>query len=375
MPGLHSGFLPLVFAVCMGILPCSSLARDNPIVIGQAIDLSSANGSIGRDYVAGIKTHFDAVNAAGGINGRRIVYLVRDDHGQAAAAEEAVAELIDRDRADIILGGVGDAVTQAVAGAPAFKRSGLTLFAPLASRTGNEDAKVVYWRPGYQQEIRYLLTYFEKLGITNLGIVYLESPPYQHAFQSVSAEAQRRGFRIADTARISRNGSNVEAEAKRLAAAKPGFVLAVADTIAAGLFLKSFRQFSPHTIVAGDSLINLETLRELAGAARLEWTVFSQVVSNPNASQTVLQMEHARMMKKYRDEEVSALTLEGFAVAKTLTSALRQTGASRSALQDLVTRQRTLDLGGFTVGATRDNQCLSSYLDIALYRKGSQLVF
>src|SRR4051794_5943566 len=114
-------------ALTMLTVPLLTQAAGNTIVIGQAIDLSSANASIGRDYVAGIKTYFDALNSTGGINGRRVQYIVRDDQGQPELAAKAVAELIERDQADYLMGGVGDAVTQAVVDSPAFKRSGQLL--------------------------------------------------------------------------------------------------------------------------------------------------------------------------------------------------------------------------------------------------------
>jgi len=93
----------------------------NTIVVGQAIDLSSPNASVGRDYVAGIKTYFDALNAAGGVNGKRIRYIVRDDQAQATVAAKVVTELIERDQIDFLLGGVGDSTAQAVLNTPAFQ--------------------------------------------------------------------------------------------------------------------------------------------------------------------------------------------------------------------------------------------------------------
>jgi hypothetical protein len=87
-------------------------------------------------------------------------------------------------------------------------------------------------------------------------------------------------------------------------------------------------------------------------------------------------MEHLKMMKKYRDEDVSSLTLEGFAVAKALASAIRQSKqGNRFALRDLIAQKRTIDLGGLLIGATADSNHLSSYLDVALFRKGTALVF
>ena len=91
--------------ITASLLPSVAAAANNAIVVGQAIDLSSPNGSIGRDYVAGIKTCFDAINAAGGINGRRVHLIVRDDQGSADGAVKAAAELIENDRVDYLFGG------------------------------------------------------------------------------------------------------------------------------------------------------------------------------------------------------------------------------------------------------------------------------
>ena len=127
--------------------------------------------------------------------------------------------------------------------------------------------------------------------------------------------------------------------------------------------------------MAGTSLINLETLRELAGAGAVEWTVFSQVVPNPNTGRSSIQLEHLNMMKKYRDEPPSSLTLEGFTVAKTLIRAIQRSKRSnQAALQDLLNQDVNIDLGGLSVTASPNSQHLSGYLDIALFKKNG-LVF
>jgi branched-chain amino acid transport system substrate-binding protein len=371
---LLSFFQAAIFLISLGFVQ-QVPAREPAIVIGQVIDLSGPGAAIGRDYVAGIKTCFDALNAAGGINGRRIEYIVRDDHGQPEAAVAAASELLDISRAQILLGGVGDHVTRAVIASSAFRSSGSTLFAPLAAAAGKEDPHVVYWRPSYLQELQYLLSYFAKLGMKDVGIFYQESAFYRDAYEGVIAEIQKRGMRVMATARMKAQGSESGVEIARLAASKPGFVLSIGDTIATGLFLKRFRSHAPQTIVAGDSLSNLATLRELAGADGVEWTVFSQVVNNPAASLTGLQIEHQKTMKRFRDEELSSLTLEGYAVAKTLASALQAGAITRSQLRSHFADKRSIDLGGFIVGATDKSPRLSSYLDVALFRKGAVLVF
>ena len=357
-------------------LPLLGYTAGNTIVIGQAIDLSGPNAAIGRDYVAGIKTHFDAINSAGGINGKHIQYIVRDDQGEPGLSVAMATELIERDQVDYLFGGVGDDITRAVLEAPAFKRSGQILYAPLAaSQLGGSH--VLFWRPGYKQEISYIFAYFGKLGLKSVGIVYQDSAANQDAFRSLNSEIKAHRMQLTGVAHVKSGGSQAETdmEAKRLAVSSPGFVIVIADTISTALFLKQFRNYAANMFVAGTSLINLSTLREVAGAKAVEWTVFSQVVPNPNSATSLIQVEHLNMMRKYRDEAVSSLTLEGFAAAKTLTKAIQQAKHSRSALQELIAQDRDIDLGGLSVGVRPHSDHLSSYLDIALFNKGSGLMF
>jgi branched-chain amino acid transport system substrate-binding protein len=365
-----------VQATTVSLLFIASIAgaADNVILIGQAIDLSGPNASLGRDYVAGIRTYFDMLNSAGGINGKRIQYIVRDDQGRAELAAKAVSALIEREHVDYLFGGIGDEALDAITDSPAFQRSNHILFAPLATAEPSTGGRVLFWRPSYKQEIRHIFAHFSNLGSTDVGVVYQESPANREAYRSISSEIQDRRMKLSGTAHIDANGDKVAQAAQRLAASKPSFVLVIADTISTALFLKEYRKRDAQTFVVGTSLINLLTLRELAGRQAVEWTVFSQVVPNPVASTSVLQMEHLTMMRKYRDEEVSTLTLEGFAAAKALGKSIQHSRRGpRQALQELLANGSNIDLGGYSIAAS--NNRLSTYLDIALTRKGNGLVF
>jgi ABC-type branched-subunit amino acid transport system substrate-binding protein len=360
----------------MLLLSQCAYAAGNTIVIGQAIDLSSPNGSIGRDYVAGIKTYFDSINANGGINGKHIQYIVRDDQGQPELAVGITNELIARDKADFLFGGVGDDVTDAILESPAFKRSGQILYAPLTGAIRPKETHVLFWRPNYRQEIQYIFSYFVKVGIKDIGVAYQDSPANQDAYRSLLTEIQGQRMKLTGTAHIAGDGNQIAGEAGRLSQSKPGFVVVIADTIATGLFLKEFRKSNPQTFVAGTSLINLATLRELAGVQAVRWTVFSQVVPNPNSGASMIQAEHLNMMKKYRDEAVSSLTLEGFAAAKALAKMIQQSKhANHLALQEMPTLNANIDLGGISIVCSPSTNRLSTYLDIALFTKGNDLMF
>lgn len=352
------------------------LAHADRIVIGQAVDLSGPNAAVGRDYVAGIKTYFDGLNARGGIQGKRVQYVVYDDRGETTQAAAAITELIHRHRADFLIGGIGDEMTQAVLNTPRFKSSDHILFAPVAGGNFDGNERVILWRPGYKQEIRHILSHFAALGLKDVGVAYQDSPLYRESPRLLQEEARRQGLRITGTVRIDEDNDRLVEEAAKLAKTAPRFVVVIADSIGTALFLKEFRKHQRDTYVAGTSLTNLETLLQVAGSQAVEWTLFSQVVPNPRAGRTLLQVEHLDMLKRFRDEPTSSMSLEGFAVAKSLAAAIGMSGQNgRNVLRELSGKGAEIELGGLSVVFSRQHDRLSRYLDLALFRKGGYLVF
>lgn len=368
----------LVLNLCCGfllaLLPGLSHASEKRLVIVQSIDLSGPNGDIGRDYVAGITSYFDSLNTSGGLQGKRIHFVVRDDKGDPALAAKMVQELVEREKPHYILGGIGADTTAAILANPGFKQSGLLLFAPLTDANPAHRQRALVWRPNRQHELEVIFNHLEKLGIKNIGIAHIDSAINRDSYAIIQKEIARRNLNLVGSATLTQDGPDNTRQIEKLAQAKPGLVITLADTINTGIFLKNFRKTAPTTFVAGTSMLNLATLGEIAGKSAMEWTVFSQVVPSPHSATTMLQKEHVKVMRKFRDETVSAMSLEGFAIAKTLTRAiLAGAGNSFSAMQSFTRANSELD--GMDLVRTEGKSSLSQFVDLAMFRRGGSLLY
>jgi hypothetical protein len=82
------------------------------------------------------------------------------------------------------------------------------------------------------------------------------------------------------------------------------------------------------------------------------------------------------MMKKFTDEAGSALTLEGFIIAKTLCIAMQMnSGGKRDGLQKLAAHKGIIEIGGLPINPSDPHGHLSNYVDMALFQKGGGLMF
>lgn len=85
-----------------------------PVVLGVLLSLVGPAGGMGNLNKQGFELARDEINAAGGIDGRRIEFIVEDDEGQPAKASTAATKLIQKDKVLAILG-PGTTVTSAAA--------------------------------------------------------------------------------------------------------------------------------------------------------------------------------------------------------------------------------------------------------------------
>ena len=86
---------------------------DTEIVIGTYTDLSGVTAVWGVNDVNAYRMAFDEANAAGGINGRKIRYIVEDMQYQVPRAVQAANKLINRDNVFIMVSNAGTPMNNA----------------------------------------------------------------------------------------------------------------------------------------------------------------------------------------------------------------------------------------------------------------------
>lgn len=369
--------LMLISLLFFSAFSTSLSAGGRNIVIGQSIDLSGPQGDIGKDYLAGAKVYFDFINSNGGISGRRIVHLVEDNHGSAERSEQITRDFISKRRVDALFGYFGQDSVESVLHNSEFKRSNVPLVAPLSGIEMEQGVGNVFFiRASYATEAKKLVSYFFGQGVTKFAAIYASNSYGKASLAAVENELKSRNLSLMSKHTINLDGADIDSAAKAIHANEPQAIIVILETLPAAQFVKTYRKLDAASYILGLSLIDPVTLFEIAGQDYATGTMLAQVVPHPRNWPVPVVMEHDRIMKIYRDEPPSHLTLEGFIAAKLLVSALKAAGkdVTPERLSAALKEIRKLDVGGFTLDFSAQKNRGSSYVDInMLNRKGMLL--
>lgn len=347
-------------------------ARAADIRVGIVLDQNGINADTGRDYIAGARTWFDHINATGGVNGRRIQVIVKDNEGTPLNAVKLTRELIDQDKVDALFGYVGDDSLIAVAEDARFRAAKMVLFAPLSgAEIGMSSDAIVFVRPTYKDEVRHAIRHFGQLSVSRFTVVYLDNNFGRGISTEIRTQLNADGKKPVAELAIPLSLAGLGNVARKALAQKPQVIVIVADTIASAEFVKQVRGLDNSAQIVALSTVNHRTLMELAKADLATGTMITQVVPNPLAPVTKLQNDHLTLMAKYRDEPPSHLTLEGFLAAKAFVKLLERTGRdlNHTTIAAAVTGSPRYDIDGMTVSFGGKNDRGSRFVDIAYLRK------
>jgi branched-chain amino acid transport system substrate-binding protein len=101
---LAASMAPAAAATLSGMAPLAALAQSGPIRVGE-INSYKAQPAFLEPYKRGWELALEQANAAGGINGRKIEIIARDDGGNPGDAVRVAEELVSRERVDFLVGG------------------------------------------------------------------------------------------------------------------------------------------------------------------------------------------------------------------------------------------------------------------------------
>ena len=142
-----------------------------PIRIGVFQSLSGSEASFGQDAMKGIRMAEQELNARGGVLGRRIELIVRDNQSKPGETSSLVRELISRNGVVALIGEVASGRT--LEAAPIAQRSGIPLVVNSASNDRITKAGDFVFRVSYRdsQQGEVLARYARSLGKSRAALL------------------------------------------------------------------------------------------------------------------------------------------------------------------------------------------------------------
>jgi branched-chain amino acid transport system substrate-binding protein len=118
----------------MGLLAALPASAADPIKIGLVTALSGQSARAGEALTRGLTIAIDEVNAKGGVLGRKVELVRRDDEANPAKGVIAARELVQREKVAVLIGGLDTPVALAIV--PFANEQKVPFIDPWAAGTG-----------------------------------------------------------------------------------------------------------------------------------------------------------------------------------------------------------------------------------------------
>ena len=365
-----------VFILSIGLLIFGfsiGWGQENKIRIGISCARTGPAAKLGKAYLTGWTAYFKKVNSEGGINGKKIEWIVLDDAYVASKAVENTKRLLDQG-VDILAGYVGTPTTRAVLNWIEQNNVHVPFFFPLTGATILKKtifANTYSIRPFYKDEIQLMVDYFVSRGYTKFGVFYQNDtfgysgrdalrdvlgkydliPVYEGYYEKKTLEMNKA---IEDVVRI-----------------MPEVVILVGTAPPALKFMEEvFSKIGRNApIFVCLSFVSADELAEWKNIDKLK--IFaSQIVPSPKTELDLPIVQEFRfaMKKFYPNAPLSFVSLEGFLGAKLLCEIIKKAeSVSPSALRRTAERIEGYDIG---IGSVLRYNSLNHRvkLPVSLYR-------
>lgn len=221
-----------------------------PIRIGALTDLTGAYGIVGKSNQATARFTVDEINAAGGVLGRKLELVVVDSASDPAAGAKVAGQLVNRDKVDMVIGGITSATREAVRGVIAGR--GKTLYVWPGSYEGGECTDNV-WSVGSvpNQQVEPTVQYLADQGAKTYFLCGNDYSYPRNILKAARAKIEATGGRVVGEQYIPIAATDAPELVTKVLAAKADAVFNVVILPASIPFQKGIIDGGYEGIVAG----------------------------------------------------------------------------------------------------------------------------
>jgi ABC-type branched-subunit amino acid transport system substrate-binding protein len=360
--------LALSLTVSSPLVLAQSGVSDKEILIGQFAAMSGPAAQLGQRMQVGIQAYFAAVNAQGGVHGRSLKLVTRDDAYEPDKAVAAVKALIRDDKVFALAGAVG--TPTGLAALPVVTEEKVPL---VGMFTGAEalrqpfNRQVFHVRASYFDETERIVQHLTTLGIKKIAVFYQNDSYGKAGLEGVVRALSKRQLKAVAVGTVERNSVDVAQALESILKAAPEVVVQISAYSSCAAFIKQARAKAFVGQFFNVSFVGSSALAAALGEAG-QGVVISQVVPFPFAAKAAVVREYQQHMLAAGQKDFDFTSLEGYLTARVLTEGLRRAGTnpSRAGLIDGLESMRDVNFGGFSVSYNAKDHQGSNFTDLTI---------
>jgi len=346
------------------------------IVIGQSAGFTGSVAGTVKELTAGAQVYFDAVNAKGGVHGRKIVLESMDDGFDPKRTPEVIRKLIEEKKVFALFLSRGTPTNEAAI--PVLEKYKVPLIGPSTGAMSMYEPPHRYLFPvraSYRSETFKVVDQLVNMGIGKIAVVYTDDSFGKDGLTGVQQAMKEKNVAPVAVASHPRGTIKVEEAVAAIAKAEPQAVIMTVLADAGVAFVKQMKKTgqSPLFITLSNNSSNafIKNLGEDGPGVAI-----SQVSPYPFSATIPVVKEFQDAIGRNKDVAASYASMEGFIASKVLVEGLRRAGPkpTREKLVAALESLNRFDLGGVDVTYGPGNRTGTSYIDVTIISKTGKFI-
>jgi branched-chain amino acid transport system substrate-binding protein len=339
-------------------------STSEPIKIGLSGALTGGDAILGQTQREGVQLAVDEINAAGGINGRKIELVTEDEANDPSRMAEIAQKFVSRDKVDAIIGGTNDGTAQVLS--QVAEQQSVPLIVPFAN--GDQITKGKKW--SFQVDVAstafvqgivdYDLAHFKKI-----GIIYDDNAFGQADRDFALQDLKDAGVDPVAVVAVPNEGQDYTPQLSQMRDAGAEVLIAPISGTNAAQLRKNMIQLGYEPLITGPNSLAFQTMIDVGKQFVEEKVYFVDVIDETKPE---VQDFQKKFLAKYGHPATSGFELLGYDAMKVMAYALEKGGTDkakvRDALESLKDYAAVSGKKGSTISYTADDHRRASPGDL-----------
>jgi branched-chain amino acid transport system substrate-binding protein len=352
---------------------------NDAIIVGQSAPMSGPAAQLGQQMNRGAQLYFNAVNAAGGINGRKIELKVLDDFYEPDATARNTKTLIEDTKVFALFGSVGTPTS--LAALKIANPAGVPFFAPYSGASALREPfarNVFHVRASYNDETAAIVQQIHTTGLKRIAVIYNDDAYGKAGLDGVQRALKlpaNKGVSLVAQASVVRNTTDVKSAITTVLEQKPDVVVVISAYQTVAALVKGAQEQGYAGQFYNVSFVGTKALANALGKAG-GGVIISQVMPYPYSGASPVVRDYQKLLKSDGITDFDYGSIEGYVAARVFVEGLKRAGRdlTREKFVGALETMGNYDVGGFNVNFSPSNHVGSKFVEMTIINSNGQVI-